>query len=468
MNIGLVWATNVGKSTLFNRLIGQFRAIVTDIPGTTIDILKHETEINGLGQITFSDSPGLLEFKEERPFIQQIIDESDIILFIIDDNIGITAKEQEIFAYIIESGKKRNTILIVNKLDTKRKLKQYDLAISEYYELGFPEVIGISAKKKHNLSQILETIKKIPPTETMEQWDNETNSNHPESSQSSGIQIAIIGKPNAGKSTLLNTIIGKPLAKIEDKAGTTRDYVMGKFKKGKQEFHLYDTAGIRKKWRMRNIEKIAYQKTLAMLKYIKPMVIFLIDAQEGISHRDMSLLHEITDIQLPLIITLNKTDLLGTKQLKSISTQTQKMFDFAKYIPIVPIIATNGKGTQNLFKMIKSIHKESHKRIETTPLNKAITHDRVTRPPRFPKNKVCKIFYTTQIEIDPPTFMCFINHKARANFAFRKRLDNTIRLHFGFVGAPLRIFFKQRKETDKPDAKDYKKNYERKRNQENK
>jgi GTPase len=161
MNIGLVGSTNVGKSTLFNRLIGQFRAIVTDIPGTTRDIIEHETLIDDIGKVTFLDSPGLLDFKEEEPLIKQIIDHSDLILFMIDDSVGITAKEQHIYSYIIEKNKKKNTILVVNKIDIKHKEKEYDLAINEYYTLGFDHVIGISAKKQKNLAEIKDLIIKI-------------------------------------------------------------------------------------------------------------------------------------------------------------------------------------------------------------------------------------------------------------------------------------------------------------------
>ena len=151
MNIWLIWATNVGKSTLFNRLIWQFRAIVTDIAGTTIDILKHETYFEKLWNIIFSDSPGLSDFAEERPFITQIIDESEFILFVIDDTVGFTAKEKQIFKYIVESGKKDRTILVVNKLDNKRKIREYDIAILDYYNYWFPHVVGVSAKNENNL-----------------------------------------------------------------------------------------------------------------------------------------------------------------------------------------------------------------------------------------------------------------------------------------------------------------------------
>lgn len=455
MNIWLVWATNVWKSTLFNRLIWQFRAIVTDIAGTTVDNLAHTYNHEDLWKIIFTDSPGLLDFEEERIFIKKIIDQSDILLFVIDDSIGITSKEQHIFQYILETGKKDQTILVANKLDIKRKLQQYETAIAEYYEFGFPSVIGVSAKKDLKTEELREEIKEIYRNKNLEY----NRVKLPEENENL-IHLAILGKPNAGKSTLLNTLAGKNLSKIEDKAGTTRDYIYTDLQLGKIEYRLYDTAWIKKKWKMRSIEKIAYMKTLSMLKFIKPMVIFMIDATEGMTHRDMSLIQEINDIGLPIIIMLNKDDLLTSVQRKTSITKTQRLLDFAKYIPILPLTATSGEGKNDMLKMLKSIRKEFNKRIDTSEMNKIIAQERIQRPPRFPKNKVCKIMYATQIETRPPAFLFFINHKKRANFAFKKRIDNSIRKHYGFIWTPLKIYFRERSEKDKSKKNYYNKQFE--------
>lgn len=248
MKIGLVGSTNVGKSTIFNRLIGQFRAIVTDIPGTTRDIIQHETHIDDIGRVTFFDSPGLHDFTEEQPLIQQIIDESDLILFVIDDSVGITAKEQQIFSYITKKNKKQTTILVINKIDVKHKEKDYDLAINEYYSLGFDYIVGISAKKGKNLEELKDLItKKSLITQLVKEGDPELQGQGYDTKKEPGTHIAIIGKPNAGKSTLLNTLMKKTVAKVENKPGTTRDYVAGRFILDKKKYVVYDTAGIRKK-----------------------------------------------------------------------------------------------------------------------------------------------------------------------------------------------------------------------------
>jgi GTP-binding protein len=447
MQIWLVGATNVGKSTLFNRLIGQFRAIVTDIPGTTRDIIYHKTHIDELGEVIFADSPGL-EFKDERPFIQEIVDTSDTILFLIDDSAGITAKEQHILEYIRKQHKTKQTLLVVNKLDIKRKESETDLALSDYHKLGFETLIGISAKKKRNLIELQDELLQLARKYMKEQPEEETDDikNLP---KPTGIALAILGKPNVGKSTLLNTLAKKQLSKVEDFSGTTRDYIVGDFIYEKKHYTVYDTAGFRKKGRMQVIEKIAYKKTIDMLKYIRPIVLFLIDSIEDISHRDMTLLQEINNIWLSIIVGFNKTDLLSKKEIETFSKKIQAYLNFAKYIPIIPMVATTGKGIKDVMKMVSMAHKEMNKRINTNELNTIITKEFIERPPRFPKNKICKLMYITQADINAPTFIAFVNKKDRANFAFKKWIDNSIRKHFWFIATPLVIKFKDEKEKDR-------------------
>lgn len=452
MIIGLVWATNVGKSTLFNRLIGQFRAIVTDIAGTTRDILYHKVTLENDDEVIFADSPWLLDFTDERPLITKIIDAADILLFMVDDTAGITAKEQQIIEYITKKNKKNQTICLINKIDKKRKENQTDLALSDYYHLGFENMLGISAKTKRNVPELndllMKMVYKFKDAQTKTESDAAAQVLKESGIQTdkSGIPIAILGKPNAGKSTLLNQLVGQEMAKVENVAGTTRDYVVGSFVMNKQKYTIYDTAGIRKKGAMHGIERISFEKTIAMLEYARPVVIFVIDATLGISHRDMTLFDEINRLALPIIFALNKTDLLDAKQIKGVQETTQRMMDFAKYIPMLPMSAKTGAGTENIFKFVKDIRKEAEKRIPTTQLNKIISTEFFQRPPRFPKNKICKIMYVTQVDVNAPTFMVFVNHKSRANFSFKKWIENTLRKHFGFVGTPLVIRFKDRRE----------------------
>lgn len=184
-----------------------------------------------------------------------------------------------------------------------------------------------------------------------------------------------------------------------------------------------------------------------MLKYKRPIILFLVDGIEGLSHRDMTLIQEINNLALPMILCVNKVDLLDAKHQKLIIAKTKAMMDFAKYIQVFPISAKTKKGIQEIFGVLADIKKEAEKRIDTSELNDIIGKEFISRPPRFPKNKVCKILYITQIDINAPTFIAFVNHKARANFAFKRWLENTIRIHFGFMGTPLVIRFKERQDS---------------------
>lgn len=440
MKIWLIWATNVWKSTLFNRLIGQFRAIVTDIPGTTTDIIQHKVQTDS-SSFTFFDSPGLLDFTEELEYIEQIIKESDLLLFLIDDSVWITAKEHHILELIRKEKKQDSTILIINKLDIKRKESETEMAISDYYSLGLSSVIGVSAKKERNLNTIESQINSFYNKRKKTHKDEE------ETVEPFRIWLAILWKPNAGKSTLLNTLVWKPLAKVADVAWTTRDYVAGNFSRKGRDYVAYDTAGIKKRWKIHWIEKIAYDKTKAMLEFVRPVVIFMVDCTQWITHRDMTLLQEVHQLALPMIFVLNKVDQVNPKAIDAMIKNTQTYLDFAKYLPIVPMIATEWQWIDDVMKFVSILQKENTKRIATRDLNEALQHEMIQRPPRFPKNKICKILYATQIAVDAPTFIVFVNHKARANFAFKKWVENSIRKNFWFIGVPIVIKYRNRWES---------------------
>ena len=442
MKIGLIGVTNAGKSTLFNHLIGQFRAIVTDIHGTTTDIITHQIDVDDLGKLTFFDSPGLHDFSDELPFIEKIVKESDLLLFVIDDTVGVSAKDQHILSLITENDKRNQTFLVVNKLDVKRKANEWDLAISDYFILGLKKVIGISAKKERNLEELEDSIKEF----VRDRKEKHPDVQEPDLPQQRGTGIAIVGKPNSGKSTLLNTLVGHELAKVEDKLGTTRDYLIGQFKSQWKWYTVYDTAGIRKKGKTHGIEKIAYDKTSKMLEFMRPIVIFMVDCTQGITHRDMTLLQEMTMLGLPMIFALNKADLVKKEAIDAMVKGAQSYLDFAKHIPIIPLSALNGDGIGNLLRMVQRVHQENQKRIWTTELNRLLSQEQIQRPARFTKNRTCKIMYATQIEVDAPTFMVFVNHKARANFSFKKWIENVLRRAFWFVGVPIVIKFRERGE----------------------
>lgn len=368
----------------------------------------------------------------------------------------------------MDQNKKQNTILVVNKIDVKYRESESELAISDYHDLGFTHIIGISAKKGRNFDLLKEEMQLVAksasshqkdatkgsPAKAGEDLDNKNSNiqNLPAGRQGSkskiqnSIPIAIIGKPNVGKSTLLNKLFGKELSKVENVPNTTRDYIMANVMHKNRLYTFYDTAGISKRGKMHDIVKISYNKTMDMIKYVRPIVIFMIDATDGISHRDMTIFEEVQIQALPIMFCINKSDLVDKKELQKQENSVVANLDFAKYIPVLNISAKTGAGIEKIFDIAKDLKKESEKRIETGKLNKIISAEYISRPPRFPRNKICKILYMTQTDINAPTFVAFINHKDRANFAFKKRLENTIRKHFQFIGTPIVIKFKDREE----------------------
>lgn len=392
------------------------------------------------------DSPGLLDFEEEREFIQKIIHDADVLFFVIDDTVGITAKEQHILGCIMDNNKKQNTILVINKIDVRWKQSETELAISDYYDLGFDHMLGISAKTGRNLDYLEEALTEVIKEQQAKIQERDPSTVILYNTTAGNVPIAILGKPNAGKSTLLNRIMGEVVSKVENIPGTTRDYITANIKKGKTTFTIYDTAGIRKKGTMHSIEKIAYTKTMDMIKYIRPVIVFMVDATEGITHRDLTILEEIQIQALPIMFCVNKSDLLTKKDIQHVEDMVVAHLDFAKYIPVLPISAKTGDGIEDIFRIAKEIRKEANKRIDTGMLNKILAEEYITRPPRFPRNKICKILYMTQTDVNAPTFIAFINHKDRANFAFKKWIENSLRKHFRFVGTPLVIKFKDRAE----------------------
>ena len=234
---------------------------------------------------------------------------------------------------------------------------------------------------------------------------------------------------------------------MADVAWTTRDYVAGNFSRKGRDYVAYDTAWIKKRWKIHWIEKIAYDKTKAMLEFVRPVVIFMVDCTQWITHRDMTLLQEVHQLALPMIFVLNKVDQVNPKAIDSMIKNTQTYLDFAKYLPIVPMIAIKWEWIDDVMKFVSILQKENTKRISTRDLNEALQHEMIQRPPRFPKNKICKILYATQIAVDAPTFIVFVNHKARANFAFKKWVENSIRKNFWFVGVPIVIKYRNRWES---------------------
>lgn len=387
------------------------------------------------GMVEIMDSPGLDTFDQERPMLRHIISESDIIFFVIDYNVWFTAKEQTIHEYLMNNGLAHKTTLIVNKLDDKT---HHIELFADYYAHGYQDVIGVSAKEGENIEALRELI-----TYQLH--------NAPQKKQTQDrpwwLPLAILGKPNAGKSTLLNTLAKKDIAKVEDKAGTTMDYNMTHVTYKNNDYVLYDTAGLRKKTQMEEIESIAYSKTRRMLKYVRPLVIYLIDVTQWLSHRDKTIIDEVERLILPIIICLNKVDTISPAERDFRIKELVTHLPHLRFVPILPLSGQKGDWLTSLFRFVHDVRDHSHREIKTSALNKLFRQAVITRPPRFPKNRECKILYVTQTESHPPKFTLFISHKDRITSAFRQWVENTIRQEYGFIGTSIMLDFRERNTT---------------------
>lgn len=441
--VWLIGRTNVGKSTLFNRLLGTYRAIVTDISGTTRELLREEVDLLGR-HVELVDSPWLAEFEDELQFIEQIIDESDVLCFVVDGKEWITEFDRRIFDLIMKKWVKEKTMLVVNKLDKKVYREDVEMFYADWYTLWFVTTLPLSAQQNEGIEDLVERIVISLPI-TADELDGETK---PRELDENTLPLAIVGKPNSGKSTLMNTLVGEYVSHVQDTPGTTLDYLVSTIQRKWKEVKLYDTAWIRKKWKTVWLERIAYQKTLSMLKFVHPVVALIFDLNEWLTQRDKTIFAEIIELGLPVVLVVNKIDLFEKEQADLRLQQILKRNTFLSRVPVVKISWKEAIGVPSLLDAVEKVRKQWNYRIGTSDLNKVMTRARLTRPPRFPKNKICKWKYITQVEVWPPTFLLSVNNKQYANFSFRKWCENVIRQAYWFEGIPIVLKFTSKVNTN--------------------
>ena len=431
--VAIVGRPNVGKSTLFNKLVGQRAAIVDDQPGVTRDRLYRDTEWNGK-EFVLVDTGGL-EPKSNEFMMTKIkeqaevaLNEADVIMFIVDGKAGLTALDEEVAYYLRK--KSKPVIVCVNKIDNY--LSQQDDLI-DFWALGFEDVIGISAEHKSNLGDMLDLV-----INSFEQID------FPEEEE--GLKIAIIGKPNAGKSSLVNKLCGKNRTIVTDIAGTTRDAIDTVVEFNDNKYVLIDTAGIRRKSKVD--EDLEYYSVLKALKAIKRAdICFLIfDGSQGLTEQDKRIAGIAYEEKKPIVIVFNKWDLIK----KDKYTMKEKREDllaelpFLSYAPIEFISALTGQRTINLFGISDQIYKEYTKMISTGLLNTIVNEAVIMNPPPTRKGRVTKINYATQIATAPPKFIVFCNYPELMHFSYMRYLENKLRESFGFEGSPMQIVFEKK------------------------
>lgn len=432
--VAIVGRPNVGKSTLFNRIIGERDAIVDPKSGVTRDRHYGQAEWNGKKFIVIDtggyvpDSKDIFE-SAIREQVQIAIEEADVIIFVVDAMVGVTPIDVEI-AKILRQTKKK-VILAVNKIDNSK----LEFHSSQFYELGLGEPFSISAIHGRKVGDLLDEVVKDLVEST-----NEIDENRDQ------IKVAIVGQPNVGKSSFVNAILGENRIIVTDIPGTTRDSIDTIFNYNDTEFVLIDTAGLRKRSKIR--ESIEFYSAIRALKAIErcDVAVVMLDATCGIERQDLRIIGEAADLKKGIIIAVNKWDLIEKNSNTALEyehaiKERLKVFDY------VPVLFVSAKTKQRIFKVLdlaKIIYAERNKRIKTSELNKVLFPIFKETPPPAVSGKEIKIKYVTQVRTSPPVFAFFANLPDDIPEHYRRFLENKIRENFGFVGVPLTIVFKKK------------------------
>ena len=432
--VAVVGRPNVGKSTLFNKLIGQRLSIVDDTPGVTRDRIYGEAEWTGR-KFMLIDTGGIepktddIILKSMRAQAQLAVEMANVIIFVVDLKSGVTAADSDIAALLQKSGKP--IVLCVNKCD---KIGEPPLEFYEFYNLGLGDPIAVSSVHGHGTGDLLdEVFKYMPPADENEE-DGEI------------INVAVIGKPNAGKSSLINYLSGEERSIVSDIAGTTRDAIDTMVENENGRFNFIDTAGLRRKSRVEdNIEKYSVLRAKMAIERSDVCVIML-DGVDGFTEQDSKVAGLALEQGKACIIAVNKWDIVD-KDGKTMDSYRKKLmtdFSFMSYAPIIFISAKTGQRIDRLFELIKYVHTQNTMRISTGMLNDILADATARVQPPTDKGKRLKIYYITQASTRPPTFVCFCNRADLFHFSYQRYLENQIRSTFGLEGTPVRFVIRER------------------------
>lgn len=434
--VAIIGKPNVGKSTFFNYLAGSRISIVEDTPGVTRDRVYAETNWRGRN-FTLIDTGGI-EPESEDIILSQMreqanlaIEMADVIIFLTDIKQGVTATDQEIALMLKKSGKP--IVLVCNKADNYEKAKQ---DIYEFYNLGIGDPYPISAANALGIGDVLDAIYEHFPEKDADEDDEEV------------IKVAVIGKPNVGKSSLINKILGENRTIVSDIAGTTRDAIDSYFENDKGKYVLIDTAGIRKKNKVNErIEKYSVIRSLLAIERAD-VCLMMIDANEGVTEQDTKIAGEAHEAGKGVIIVVNKWDEIEkeTGTLEKYKKEVYAKLAYLSYAPIIFISAKTGQRVDKLFDMINDVAKQNAMRISTSVLNQVINEAIAIVQPPTDKGKRLKILYGTQASTKPPTFVIFVNNKDLFHFSYERYLVNQIRKEFGLQGTPIRIIVREKVE----------------------
>lgn len=432
--VAIVGRPNVGKSTFVNRLVGGRHSIVDDMPGVTRDRIYFDVEWQHK-YFTVIDTGGIIPGDEDEIMLsifdqaQIACDEADKIIFLVDGKDGVHPSDEDI-ANILRRSKKP-IYLVVNKIDSKSAMPM----LADFYSLSVGEPMAISALHgSGGVGDLLEVI-----TEDFQQEDEQVDENT--------IKIAIVGRPNAGKSSIVNALLKEERVIVSDVSGTTRDSIDSKITHNKQDFVLIDTAGIRKKAKVDwGVEKFAVDRAIRSIRECD-VAVLVINATEGISDQDKKISALITEAGKGIIIAVNKWDLVENKQTNTMNQfekQIAKDVPFLEYASKIYISAVTKQRLNQIFEKSVEVYEQATKRVSTGLLNKVINEAYSMNPPSTVKNKRLKILYTTQINTQPPTFVMFGNNCDLLKDHYKRYLEKKLREAFGFFGTPIRIAFRER------------------------
>ncbi len=440
--IAIVGRPNVGKSTLFNKLTGKRISIVEDTPGVTRDRIYHEAEWRGR-RLMLIDTGGIepktdsMMLKYMRKQAEIAIETADVIIFMVDIHVGMTDDDRQIAAMLMRS--KKPVVLAVNKAD---KIGDPPAEFYEFYQLGFKDdPIALSSLHGSGSGDLLDKVLEYCPSE-----DDDT-----EGELDDSIKVAVIGKPNAGKSSIINRIIGSDRLIVSDIAGTTRDAIDSELENEFGKYVFIDTAGIRRQSKVDDpIEKYSVLRAKLAVDRADVCVI-MIDAEQGITEQDERIAGIAHEAGKPSVICINKWDLIE-KDNNSVKEFTEKIRNSLAYMPYAEIIflsAKTGQRVTKLFELINSAYEQSKLRITTGTLNDVL-NDAITRvQPPSDKGKYLKIYYMTQASVQPPTFVIFCNSEELFHFSYRRYIENCLREVFGFKGTPIKLVIRERGEDKK-------------------
>ncbi len=432
--VAVVGRPNVGKSTFFNKMAGSRISIVEDTPGVTRDRVYADCEWQSY-RFTLIDTGGIDPNSEDALLMQMrrqaeiAIETCDVILFFVDGRQGLTADDESVADLLRRSGKP--LLLVVNKVDNINQIDN----IYDFYALGIGEPIAISSVNMMNFGDLLEEITKLLPKDDSEEFEQTT------------VHIAVVGKPNVGKSSLVNRILGQERVMVSDIPGTTRDAIDTRFEDNGDQFVIIDTAGIRRKRAIEHesIERYSIVRAFAAVDR-SDVVLMIIDAVEGVTEQDTKIAGYVHEEGKAAIIVINKWDLIDkeTGTLEGYTKKVRNDLKFMGYAPIVFISALSGQRVQKILELVREVYTQATRRVTTGLLNDILHDAQAALQPPSSSGKRLKIYYVTQQATRPPTFVFFLNDVKLMHFSYERYLDNFFRKSFGFEGTPLKFIMREK------------------------